>query len=146
MKFTHIFSLQALLLGALMLGGCATVNTVEPANPTGKPNYIADKRIISDRALNGIADVLHVSTTRVGNLLKVQVTVQNHTVGVKNFNYQFEWYDAEGMMVGSPSQKWLPISIEGNERLVLTSVAPNPSAVDFRLKLLESVRMSGTIL
>lgn len=146
MKRTHLVSLSSLLLGLLLLGGCATVNTVEPANPVGKPNYIADKRVISDRALNGIADVQSVNTTYVGNLLKVQVAVQNHTVGVKNFSYQFEWYDANGMMVGSPSQKWHTMSIEGNEKLVLTSIAPNPSAVDFRLKLLESVRMSGTIL
>lgn len=146
MKLNSLYALCALGIGVVFFGGCASVNTVEPANPVGQPHLIADKRVISDRSLNGIADVLSVNTGKVGDLLKVQVLVQNHTRAVRNFSYQFEWFDNQGMLVGSPSQTWHSVSIEGNEKLVLTSVAPTPTAVDFRLKLLPSVRMHGTIL
>lgn len=131
---------------AFLLGGCASVNTVEPAAPAGQKQMIADKRIITDKSLNGIADVLGVNTATAGDLMQIQVEVRNRTRGVKNISYQVEWFDKSGMLVRSPSQTWHVLSLEGGERRMIKATAPNPNAVDFRLKLLESVRMSGTVL
>ncbi len=134
------------VLGAFLLGGCASVNTVEAANPTGQKQMIADKRVITDSSLNGVAEVLGVNTSMAGDLLQVQAEVRNRTRGVKNVSYQVEWYDKEGMLVRSPSQTWHVLSLEGGEHKMIKAVAPNPDAVDFRIKMLESVRMSGTVL
>jgi len=131
----------ALLALAVTFAGCATVNTVEPANPQARPNYVNDKRVITDSALNDIAKVNSVYESTVsGNIKRIQVNVQNITVAVKNFNYEFQWYDAQGMAITSPAPLWHSVSIEGGQMLAITETAPSPQAVDWRLSLLESVR------
>ena len=53
---------RKLLLFSLALGaaGCATVNTIEPANPVGQADKVPDKRIITNDTLNEIAYVVEV--------------------------------------------------------------------------------------
>ncbi len=134
----RFFALPALVV---VLAGCATVNTVEPADSQARPNYVNDKRVITDSALNDIAQVKSVYQSTVsGNMLRIQVNVRNITVAVKNFSYEFQWFDAQGMAITSPAPLWHSVSIEGGETLAITETAPSPMAVDWRLSLLESVR------
>jgi uncharacterized protein YcfL len=130
-----------LFLLAVVFAGCATVNTVQPANSAAHPNYVNDKRIITDSNLNDIAYVSSVFQSTVGgNLIRVQVNVQNLTAAVKNFNNQFQWFDAQGMAITTPAPIWHSVSIEGGQGLPITETAPSPLAVDWHLSLLESVR------
>ena len=73
-----------------------------------------------------------------GGLLKIQVTLYNSTHRAAAFNYKFEWFDANGMIVDSPLSIWSPQTIDAYETIQLTSLAPLPSAKDFRLKLQQS--------
>ncbi len=133
-------SVLALLLGGA-LTGCSTVNTVERADPVGTVSYVDDKRIITDSGLNRIVNIVSVNEATVqGGLLKIQVQLRNDTSGVKAFNYRFEWYDMDGMLVNAPTSSWQIRMIEGGETISLVGVAPNSNAKDFRLKLLEDVR------
>lgn len=59
---------------------------------------------------------------------------------MRSFNYRFEWFDANGVQVNTPTSTYLPRQIEGKESIFISAVAPTPSAKDFRLKLLESTR------
>ncbi|MGA2052601.1 MAG: YcfL family protein [Opitutales bacterium] len=124
----------------LALGGCATVNTVEPAQSAAHPNMVNDKRVITSSSLNDIAYVRSVNQATVGGLLQIQVNVQNLTSAVKNFNYQVQWYDTQGMAITTPAPIWHSVSIEGGQTIPLTELAPTPNAVDWRLSLLPSVR------
>jgi len=93
-------NLPRLLLAALALAlaGCATVNTVEPANPTGHADKVPDKRIITNDTLNEIAYVVEVDrATTASGFPQVQVQLQNMKSGVKNINYRFQWFDAHGI-------------------------------------------------
>lgn len=123
----------------LLFAGCATnVNTVERAQPQATPNYIADKRVITDNTLANTFRVVAINQTTVsGNLLKIQATVENLRSSTRTLNYKFEWTDKDGMAVGSPNETWKSILLQGRETQTITTVAVNPRAVDFTLKLRE---------
>jgi uncharacterized protein YcfL len=127
---------------AFALAGCASVNTVEPAHSAATPNYVDDKRVITSSSLNDIAYVKSVNQSVVsGNMLRIQVNIQNMTAAVKNFSYQFQWFDNQGMAITSPAPIWHSVSIEGGQTIPVTETAPTPKAVDWRLSLLPSVRI-----
>lgn len=131
--------LGAALLALALLSGCATnINTVERAQPQATPNYVADKRVVTDNTLAGTFRVLSVNQATVsGNLLKVQATIENLKSSVRTLNYKFEWVDQDGMAVGSPNETWKTIRLQGRETTTISTVAVSPRAVDFTLKLRE---------
>lgn len=134
----RLLPLLLLLPVWILPSGCTTVNTVERADPLATPSYIQDKRVITDQSLAKTVRVLSVNQTTVsGDLLKVQVTVENARTRVRTFNYRFEWYDRDGMLVQTPSSTWKSRRIEGKETLSISDVAPNPRVVDFVLKIME---------
>lgn len=136
---TFYFTLLGLL--TLLTSGCTTVNVVEPAEPVGTRAMIDDRRIITDPSLARNLRIMGINETTVSNdMLQVQVEVVNTTRRVQSFNYAFEWYNLDGMLITTPPTTWKSRQIEGGESLFLTAVAPSPRAKDFRLKLLESVR------
>jgi uncharacterized protein YcfL len=135
MKIPAILAATALLI---LTAGCQqTVNTVQRAEPQARPAVIQDKRVVTDRSLAETVQVVNVIETVVsGDLRKVQVTVTNNRSVARNFNYRFEWYDQDGMLVRTPGP-WKNQRIQGRETVPLSDVAPNPRAVDFILKLQE---------
>lgn len=124
---------------ALLLTGCATnVNTYERAESQAAPNYVADKRVITDNTLAGTFRVTAINQATVsGNLLKVQATVENLKNKLRTLNYKFEWVDVNGMAVDSPNETWKAIQLQGRESQTISTVAVTPRAVDFRLKFRE---------
>lgn len=144
MKFPTPSSLRlagAGLLASLMLlaAGCATnVNTYERAESQATPNYVADKRVITDNTLAGTFRVVAINQTTVsGNLLKVQATVENLRNKTRTLNYKFEWVDQDGMAVASPNETWKSLLLQGRETQTISTVAVSPRAVDFVLKFRE---------
>jgi len=128
-----------LLLGAAtFLSGCGTpMNSIERDQPAGQKQMVNDKRLLTDAGLDVRARVVGVNQAQTaGGLLKVQVEVMNESRFQKRFNYRFEWFDADGMQVVTPATTLIPVVIEGKESKFISSVAPNPSCQDFRLKLI----------
>jgi len=120
------------------LAGCTTVNTVERAQPVAQKQMVDDKRVTTDAGLNRRVRIIGVNeSTGAGGLLKVQVEVLNTTRSLQGFNYKFEWFDADGNLVSSPTSAFLPRQIEGKESQFLSATAPTMTAKDFRLKLIE---------
>jgi uncharacterized protein YcfL len=119
--------------------GCATnVNSVERAQPQATPDYVADKRVVTDNTLARTVRVNSVNQSTVsGNLLKVQATLENLKSNARTVRYKFEWIDDSGMSVGSPNETWKTITLMGRETTTVSTVAVNPRAVDFVLKLSE---------
>src|SRR5271169_839739 len=99
---------MAWMFALLVAVGCTPpINSVERAHPEGQPHPVADKRIITDSAISSIAQIIGVNESTVsGDLAKIQVTVFNSTSSAGTFNYKFEWYDADGMLVDSPMSIW----------------------------------------
>jgi uncharacterized protein YcfL len=142
---SHSWSSLGLAAVLLIVAGCHTayngVNTVEPANPAYVRRNIEDKRIVRDKGTARSVALLNVieGTTADGGL-RVGVEVQNQRTKSFRFNYRFDWFDGQGFPFNTPGSTMVSQQIEPGQILVLTSVAPNPSAKDFRLTLQESTR------
>ena len=139
LRFISLRGPAAIALMALgLLAGCSNVNTYERAESLATPNYVADKRVITDNTLAGTFRVVSINQATVsGNLLKVQATVENLKSKLRTLNYKFEWIDEDGMAVGSPNEGWKTIQLQGRETTTISTVAVSPRAVDFRLKFRE---------
>ncbi|AKC81614.1 hypothetical protein IMCC26134_00395 [Verrucomicrobia bacterium IMCC26134] len=132
--------LPVLVLAALGLTGCATsVNTVQRANAQATPSYVADQRVITDSTLARKLATVSVNEAKVsGNLLKIQVTLENLSSRPQAFTYKFDWIADDGMELSGPTGGWKQIQLEGREVRAISSIATNPRAVDFRLKVREN--------
>ena len=137
MKYLVVCAAGALTLAVT---GCGTtVNSVENAQKEGQRNMVADQRVISDPGLNRHVNIVGVNTAMTpGGLLSVQVELENRSRSQHRFNYQFEWFDANGMQVSSIISAVTPSQIEGKESKFVSSVAPTPACKDFRLKLIDA--------
>lgn len=124
----------ALVAGGLI--GCRSVNTTTRAQPTYQADSIKTKNVITDGYARDYAKVLDVRQATVpGGIMKVQVEVRNDNLRPGNLDYQFEWFDENGMIVSTPSSAWQSFQIMKGETRSLTSIAPNERAKDFRLKI-----------
>lgn len=141
---SHCYSFLFCTVIAL-LAGCNSVNTVEPAEPRAEPNLVAIKKVETDPALANKVAVVNVNEGQRGDLLRVQVELENLNYGPEDFNYQFTWIEQDGFQVETPPPLWKPGFILGRERVYLTGVAPNPRVVDFRIKLLSRETYDTTI-
>lgn len=133
----HPSTIVAGIFGACLLTSCTTVNTVERAEPVGQRQMVNDKRILTDASLSRGVRIVGVNETP-GEFLKVQIELQNTTRSLKTFSYRFEWFDANGIQISTPTSTAIPRQIEGKENLFISAVAPTPTAKDFRVKLIES--------
>jgi uncharacterized protein YcfL len=131
---------SAALAAALLATGCAhSVNTVSRAEPRATPNYVNDQRVITDSTLGRKVGVVEVIDNKVsGNLLKVQVTLENRSSKPQAFTYKFDWIGQDGMELSSPTGGWKQIQLEGRETRAVAATATSPGATDFRLKLREN--------
>lgn len=128
----------------LLFTGCQSVNVVERAEPQAVPNPVDMRRIETDPGLARSVRVTGINESRSGDLLRIQVAVENLTYGYRSFNYQFVWFEADGMQVQSPSPIWRSAQVEGRDTLYLSGTAPNPRVVDFRLKLHDRLNLHQT--
>lgn len=132
------------VLGSMMLAqGCATrsMNTVEPAQPEGIPQMVSDKRILTDPSLGRNVYVVGVNEAYTeSGFKKVQVRIYNHTRSMKQFTYRVEWFDQDGMVIGSPMEHRTPTQIEGGQVKNIAAIATSKKAVDFRFSFLESMK------
>jgi uncharacterized protein YcfL len=136
---TSLF-LSGCLVGSVLVGGCAGMNTVERAEPTGQKQMVSDKRVIANPILNSRVNIVGINeSTTASGYLQVQIEVQNRTRSLQNFSYRFEWFDPNGMQISTSSSLYIAKQIEGRESLFFSAVAPTTSAKDFRLKIVDKV-------
>lgn len=134
----------ALLVASAALGllaaGCAhSVNTVSRAEPQASPNYVNDQRVITDSTLGRKLGIVSVNDGKVsGDMLKVQVTLENKSPKPQAFTYKFVFIADDGMELSGPTGGWKQVQLQGRETRAISAVATNPRAADFRLSLREN--------
>ncbi|MFZ0829161.1 MAG: YcfL family protein [Verrucomicrobiia bacterium] len=138
MKTRIFLPLAGVVLIALC--GCHTsVNTIENAQKQGQPQMISDQRIITDGSLAKKVSFVGINQTMTpGGFLKVQIQVINRKGSLQRFSYQFQWFDANGMLINNVASPTVPDQIEGGETKFILSQAPTPACRDFRVKFLEN--------
>lgn len=139
----HKILLATTVLSVIFLTqGCATrsVNTVENAQSEAIPQMVIDKRILTDPSLSRSVYIVGVNEAYTDDgYRKVQVQLYNRTRKMKAFTYRVEWYDKDGMMIGSPMDHRTPTQIEGGQKKSIPILSTSPKAVDFRFTFLESL-------
>ena len=130
--------IAALFVVALAVAGCHdTMNSVENAQKEGQRNMVSDSRVVSDTGLNRKVNVVGINTAMTpGGFLRVQVELLNRTSSLQNFNYHFEWFDANGMQINGISTAVISDEIAGKEDKFISAIAPSQATKDFRLKLI----------
>jgi uncharacterized protein YcfL len=139
MNTRKLFSLTSLgfTAGMLVLTGCSTVNTYERAQPVARKQMADDKRVVTDASLNRNVNVVGINETTISTgFTKVQVELFNKTSSPYSFRYHFDWFDAQGMLVQTPTSSWIDRNIQGKETMDIISIAPTETAKDFSLKLI----------
>ncbi len=135
MRIKLQFGFICLIAG--FIAGCTTAtNTYERSAPRANIVGVPFTKIIGDESLGRIFQVTGINQSTVsGNLLKVQATVENIDTKIRTLNYKIEWIDDSGMSIESVNEAWKSIQLQGRESQTIQSVAINPKAVDFRIKL-----------
>ena len=130
------------LLVCVALTGCRTsVNTVENADKDGVPNFIQDRRVITDTRMANRVNVTAINTATTDNgFLRVQVLLTNRSNSQQTIFYSLEWYDGDGMIVSTASGGWTQQQFMARETRAFTFTAPNPRAKDFVIKLMANPR------
>ena len=134
----------AMLLAAALAYGCATKKGFEkPGFAFGCP--IGDAKVSSMEDLNKLKVVTEGKRTTIvatemrctmtGDLMKIDVNLNNDSSKVKRVAYKFRWIDREEMRAWE-EETWKPLLMYENSNLPVSAVAPTNKAVDFRLILL----------
>jgi len=128
------------LAGAALLAvtGCHnSVNSIENAQKDGQRQMISDSRVITDSSLSKKVSFVGINQTMTpGGLLKVQIELLNRKRSLQSFSYQFEWFDASGMLLNNVASPTISDQIEGGENKFISSMAPTPDCKDFRVKFI----------
>ena len=141
MKTTLILTAIA---AATLVGGCATKKGFEqPGYAFGCP--------VGEQKVGSMNDLVRVKTamegrrttiqptelrcTKTGDLLKIDANLNNDSSSVKRVAYKFRWIDREGMRAAE-EESWKPVMLYNNSNLMISTIAPNAKAVDFRLILM----------
>lgn len=119
------------LLIASVLVGCANQNSQmnrdavydnNKAFNTNKVSFVDDMDVL----------VSDIKTIRQGNFLKVMVEFINADNGEnRDFVYQLEWYDQDGMLKDTTS--WRQARVIGNQKLKVSEMATLPSVTDYKI-------------
>ena len=134
----------AALAATALVAGCATKKGFEqPGYAFGCP--------IGEQKVGSMDDLVKAKTsmegrrttiqptelrcTKTGELLKIDANLNNDSKSVKRIAYKFRWIDREGMRAAE-EESWKPVMLYENSNLMVSTVAPNAKAVDFRLILM----------
>jgi uncharacterized protein YcfL len=117
-----------------LLAGCGSSNVYETSN--ARPNAVEFESKISNPELKGKVDV---QSAFVGNtpdgLLRVQWNIANRSVGNAFYMYRVTWFDSAGLKIGNNHDFWTRREMNGGAVDEISGLAPNLSAVDWRLEI-----------
>ena len=124
-----------LIIGAICLmtvaGGCTTGNVGGGASYTDS-KYL----IIHDQILASQVDLVTVNHEMMDNgLMRAYVTLRSNRYRTLNLQYRFSWYDELGVEIDAQAQPYRKIRLQGKDAVSVQSVAPNPRATEFKVRL-----------
>lgn len=131
-KMRKLLLKTMVLLGiSIATVGCA-VN--ETATVVVKEDGSVEQMIESNSDI--LAANLSIADTKtgyVGDLLKVQVEVDNESGSALSFQYKFKWIDKSGFEVAIDGRPWQPITITPHENKIVQGIAPNSTVNSFKV-------------
>ena len=134
----------AALAATALVAGCATKKGFEQPGyafgcPIGEQKVGSmDELVKAKTAMEGRRTTIQpteMRCTKAGDLPKIDANLNNDSSSVKRISYKFRWIDREGMRAAD-EETWKPLMLYNNSNLMISTVAPSPKAVDFRLILM----------
>lgn len=134
--------LAAALTAIVSLNGCSTTAGVAAGGKTvwndDGARELSKKVVFESSSLAGDLKVVDLQSALAGNMMRAQATLKSKDRDTLSFQYRFDWYDASGMEINSGAGSWKPLIITGRETKTVQSVAPDPRAKEFKLKIREA--------
>lgn len=127
----NIKSISISLLIASILAGCANQNSEMNRDTVYNKNksYNVDKVSFIDDMDVLVSDI---KVIKQGNFLKIMVEFMNEDNGTnRDFVYQIEWYDKDGMLKDTTS--WKQNRVIGNQKIKVVEMATIPSVTDYKI-------------
>jgi len=125
------------LTGVFAAAGCSTANTAQSGSARFGSN-VPFERIVRNGWLNYKANIVGVRESTVNeNIRKIAIDVYSDQETLQRFSYRFEWFDASGVPLPSPTSAFTSVAIQPKQTVTLTSVAPSPAATDWRVTFLD---------
>ena len=132
-----------ILIALFLAAGCQnTVNTVENDAKSAQPNYIQDRRFVTDN----VGQAPEGNTTVEVSAVNMRVTgaAQIWSWWTREdpypIDYKFSWVDERGMTVETPLSIWKRVLVYPGETVHFKAVAPDLRCKDFVLNLKEADR------
>lgn len=134
LKFTAL-----LILGMVALAGCSATTGAEGRAKVGWTDegapILNTKVVYNSTSLAREVTVEEMTSSKAGDLLLAQVTMRSKAGETLNFQYKFEWYDLNGLVLNSSSATWKPLMIYGKESKTIQGLAPDPRGREYKLLL-----------
>lgn len=135
MNKTRSMFVTTLLLAAYVLTvstGCRTTGNVGGGASYSPSPYL----IVNDQVLASQVDLVGVNHEILDNgLMRAFVTLRSNRYRVLHLQYRFSWYDELGVEIDSQAQPYRKVSLQGRDAVSVHSVAPNPRATEFKVRL-----------
>ncbi len=114
----------------ILISGCATSGmTAGGGDGTETTLFIGDRTLASQIA------VLDVKTEVNNGLQQAIVTLSSKRQRTLWLRYRFVWFDSLGREVDPSGKPYNPLHLEGKDAVPITSVAPSPEAVEFKVRI-----------
>ena len=127
-----------LALSIVLNPGCArdTVGIEAGSSPDTAGAYQQYLEVYQ-RSLARQIEITNISTRSVGGMLQHQVSLFNKKKKPVAVKYKFAWFDRDGMEVDVDTDAWTPLLLHGKEGKSVQGVAPNPSAISFKIRIMK---------
>lgn len=125
----NTIKILSLISFCMIICSCGTVSSVTSGIALDKGTvYIENKTFFK------YVELIEERTTVLdGDFLKAQITIKNKYDKDINFQYQFSWYDKNGMVIKSATKGWKIFNITGKDEAVIQGICPLPDAKEFKL-------------
>ena len=144
MKLSTMSVAAAGACALLVLGACATKKGFEQPGfafgcPIGEAKVGSMDDLVKAKTLSEgrrtTIQPTEMRCTKTGDLMKIDANLNNDSSSTKRVSYKFRWIDREGMRAWE-EESWKPVMLYENSNMMISTVAPSPKAVDFRLILM----------
>lgn len=120
-----------LALGLIVAGaGCSSTGL-----QAGAASYADPYLMVNDSILASQVSVVSVDYDTIGGLARGTITLRSNRDRQLPLQYRFSWYDETGRELDPGGQPYHSLLLEGQDAVTVSSVAPHPSAEEFKVRL-----------
>jgi len=127
-----------LLMFVFLFSACQTTSGIigrAVIEESEKDKKLNSRVIFNNRKMKRYVKIVDMKSDFAYNLMNASVTLKSCKDKTINIQYKFVWYNSKGIEIDPDSLPWIPLTIYGKETKTVQSVAPNPSAKEFKIKL-----------